>query len=95
MILDNLTVSALVIAIMVVIMAIVLTRHTANTDKKIHRMARQLSLIQHNEKAFAYCKHIYSKYPELCVGIDFTLKSNGDDVEIDEWHSSHPRPDRQ
>jgi len=95
MILDNLTVAAIVIAIMVIIGAIALTRHTANTDKKIHRMAKQFSLIQHNNVACAFCKHIYSKYPELCAGVDFTLKENGDDVEIDEWHSHHPRPTRQ
>ncbi len=98
MILDNLTISALVIAIMmimVIIGAIALTRHTVNTDKKIRRMAKQFSLIQHNDIACSYCKRIYSKHPELCAGIDYTLKVNGDDVEIDEWYSSHPRPERQ
>lgn len=95
MILDSLTVSALVVAIMVIIGAIALTRHSANTDKKIYRMAKQFSLIQHNDKARAYCRHIYSKHPELSAGIDYTLKENGDDVEIDEWHSPHPRPERQ
>lgn len=92
---DNLTISAILIVIILIIVVIILTKHNEHTDKKLHKMSKQFSLMQYNEKAKAYCKRINEKYPELCAGIDFTLKENGDDVEIDEWNSTQPRPGKQ
>lgn len=91
---DNLTAASVVIVIILIIVVIMLTKYKASTDKKIYRMAKQFSLIQYNDKANTVCKHIHDKYPELCAGIDFTLKEKGDDVEIEEWNSNHPRPDK-
>jgi hypothetical protein len=91
---DNLTTSAIAIAITLIIVVILLTKHKADTDKKLYRMARQFSLMQYNEKAKAYCKKIHEKYPDLCAGTDFFLKEKGDDVVIEEWNSDHPRPDK-
>ena len=93
MIIDNLTASALVIAIILIIVAISLTIQKRNANKKINTVTKQMSLIVNNNRMYSICKRIYSKYPELCAGIDFTLKENGDDIEIDKWNSNHPRPD--
>jgi len=89
---DNLTGVTIIIVITLVLVTIMLTMHRASTDKKIHKLANQFSLIQHNENASTMCKHIHEKHPELCAGIDYTLKMKGDNVVIDEWNSHHPRP---
>lgn len=91
---DNLTASAITIVIILIIIVIMLTKHRADTDKKLYRMAKQFSLMQYNEKAKAYCKRIHEKYPDLCAGADFFLKEKGDDVVIEEWNSDQPRPDK-
>jgi len=90
---DNLTVSAIVIVIILIFIVILLARQKADTAKMMHKMVKQFSLILHNEKANAYCKRIHEKYPDLCAGIDFSLKVKGDKVEIEEWNSDKPRPD--
>lgn len=91
---DNLTISAIAIVIILIIVVVMLTRYKTNTDRKLNRMAKQLILMQFNEKARALCKRINEKYPDLCVGIDYSLKENGDEVEIEEWNSNQPRPDK-
>ena len=45
-----------------------------------------------NEEAKKLCKEIREKHPDLCVGLDFTFRENGEHIEIDEWNSSKPRP---
>ena len=90
---DNLTASAIVIAIIMIIIVFMLMRQKANAYKKIDRMTQQFTLVMHNEKAVAYCKRIHDKYPNLCAGIDFTLKESGDEVEIEEWNSDHSQPE--
>ena len=90
---DNLTISAVVIAIILIILVFMLMKQKASANKTIARMTQQFTLVMHNEKAVAYCKNIHDRYPNLCAGIDFTLKQKGDDVEIEEWNSDQPRPD--
>lgn len=92
---DNLTASAIVIAVILIIVVFMLMKQKANANKKIYKMTQQFTLVMHNEKAIKYCKRIHARYPNLCAGIDFTLKERGDEVEIDEWNSSQPRPDQQ
>lgn len=90
---DNLTASAIVIAIILIFVVFMLMKQKANADKKVSRMTQQFTLVMHNDKAVAYCKRIHDKYPNLCAGIDFTLKENGDEVEIEEWNSDRSRPE--
>lgn len=90
---DNLTASAIVIAIIMIIIVFMLMKQKANAYKKIDKMTQQFTLVMHNEKAVAYCKRIHDKYPNLCAGIDFTLKESGDEVEIEEWNSDHSQPE--
>jgi len=91
---DNLTTSAIAIVIILIFIVILLARQKADSDKKMKRMAKQFSLILHNEIASDYCKRLQAKYPDLCAGIDFFLKVKGNDVEIEEWNSDQPRPDK-
>lgn len=90
---DNLTASAILIAIILIIVVFMLMKQKTVADKKISRMTQQFTMVMHNEKAIAYCKRIHDKYPELCAGIDFTLKEKGDEVEIEEWNSNQSRPE--
>lgn len=90
---DNLTASAIVIAIIVILAVVLVNRQNVHTDKKIKRVAKQFSMMHYNEKARAYCKRIHERYPDLCAGIDFTLKEKGDEVVIDKWNSDQPPPD--
>lgn len=90
---DNLMISAVLTVIVLIIVVVMLSRQAANTDKKMRRMAKQFSLMQHNKKAKEFCKQIHEKYPELCAGFDFIVEAKGDDIEIKEWNSDLPQPD--
>jgi uncharacterized MAPEG superfamily protein len=90
---DNLTISAIVIAIILIYIVFTLARKKADADRRMLRMSKQFSIILHNDKAIAYCKRVHEKYPNFCAGIDFMLKVKGDNVEIEEWNSDKPRPD--
>lgn len=89
---DNLTISALTIVVVMVFVVILLARNVTATEKKMRSMARHIMLLHYNEKARELCEKIKAISPDLCAGLDFTMKENGDDVEIDEWNSKHPRP---
>ena len=90
---DNLTISAVVIVIILIIIVFMLMKQKAGAEKKIARMSQQFTFVMHNEKAIERCKQIHVKYPDLCAGIDFSLRKKGDEVEIEEWNSDQPRPD--
>ena len=90
---DNLTSTAIIIVIILIIVVFMLMKQKAGADRKIARMSQQFTFVMHNEKAIERCKRIHEKYPELCAGIDFSLREKGDDIEIEEWNSDKPRPD--
>ena len=90
---DALTVSAITITIIFIIVVIMLGKGKAATEMKMRILARNLHLMQSNEEAMEICRKIHEKYPELCAGIDFTLKDKGTGVEIDDWNSDKPRPE--
>jgi signal transduction histidine kinase len=89
---DALTYSAVTIVVVYIFVMILVSRSKENTDRKLRSLARQLSLMQYNEDVRELCEKIRKTHPELCPGIDFTLKEKDGKAEIDEWHSSKPRP---
>jgi hypothetical protein len=89
---DALTVSALVIVVVLIIVIILIGRSNANNERKMRILARHLTMLEGNEEAMALCKEIHKKYPDLCVGLDFTFRESGNHVQIDEWNSDKPRP---
>ena len=89
---DNLTISALTIVIVMVIVIVNLSRNKRAIDSKMRQMAWHMMLLHSNEKARELCKKIKEISPDLCAGLDFTMKENGDDIEIDKWHTHHPKP---
>jgi hypothetical protein len=91
---DALTISAIVIAVTLIVVIVLIGRSNANNDRKMRRLARHLMLLEGNEEAMKLCKEIHRKHPDLCVGLDFTLRENGESVEIDEWNSTEPPPRR-
>ncbi len=89
---DYLTASAIIIVIVLIVVIILLGRNNAMIDMRLRKLARNLSLLQTNEEARKLCKEIHEKYPDLCAGMDFTLKEDGGSVKIDEWSSNKPQP---
>ncbi len=89
---DYLTASAIIIVIVLIVVIILLGRNNAVIDMRLRKLARNLSLLQTNEEARKLCKEIHEKYPDLCAGMDFTLKEDGGSVKIDEWSSNKPQP---
>lgn len=91
---DAFTLSALTIIIVCIIVIVLVSRSRAATEMKMRKLARNLTLLQADEDAVEICRKIHKKYPELCAGIDFTLKEKEDGhVEVDEWNSDKPKPD--
>ncbi len=90
---DNLTLAALIIVIVMIIVVMLLNRSRSETNRQMRKMARQMALIQTNEKARAVCQKIREQHPDLCAGIDFTLREAGGEVHIDEWNCDKPKPD--
>ena len=89
---DALTIAAIVIVVVLIVFIILIGRSNANNDRKMRILARHLMMMEGNDEAMKLCQDIHKEYPDLCVGLDFTLRENGDSVEIDEWNSSKPRP---
>lgn len=89
---DALTVTAIVVVAVLIVVIILIGRSNANNDRKMRLLARHLTMLQGNDEAMKLCQDIHQKYPDLCGGLDFTLKQNGDRVEVDEWNSSDPKP---
>ena len=90
---DALTISAVTIIAVFIIVIIMVGKSKAATEIKMRILARNLLIMQSSEEALEICRKIHKKYPELCAGIDFTLKDEGNGIEIDEWNSDKPRPD--
>ena len=89
---DALTVTAIVIVAVLIVVIIMIGRSNANNERKVRLLARHLTMMEGNQEALKLCQEIHEKYPDLCVGLDYTLRENGDNVEIEEWKSSQPRP---
>ena len=90
---DALTISAITIIAVFIIVIIMVGKGKAATEIKMRILARNLLIMQSSEEAMEICRKIHEKYPELCAGIDFTLKDEGNGIEIDQWNSDKPRPD--
>lgn len=91
---DALTIAAIVTVAVLIIVIILIGRSNADNDRKMRLLARHLTMLEGNEEAMKLCKEIQKDYPDLCVGLDYTLRENGDDVEIDAWNSDRPKPGR-
>ena len=89
---DALTITAIVTVAVLIVVIILIGRSNANNDRKMRLLARHLTMLEGNQEAMKLCQEIHEQYPELCVGLDFTLRERGDGVEIDEWKSNKPRP---
>lgn len=92
MIYDTFTIAAIVIVVVLIVVVTLIGRNNANNERKMRILARHLMMMEGNEEAMKLCQDIHKEYPDLCVGLDFTLRENGESVEIDEWNSSKPRP---
>ena len=89
---DALTITAIVTAAVLIAVIILIGRSNANNERKMRLLARHLMMMEGNEEAKKLCQDIHKEHPDLCVGLDFTFRENGESVEIDEWNSSKPRP---
>lgn len=90
--LDNLTIAAIAIVIVVILVVIIVSRNNSTNDAKMRQLARHMALLHTDEQARELCHKIKDINPDLCAGIDFTMKKEGDDIVVDEWNSHHPRP---
>ena len=89
---DALTMAAIVTVAVLIVVIILIGRSNANTERKMRLLAKHLTMLEGNEEAMKLCRDINKEYPDLCVGLDYTLLENGENVEIDEWNSDNPRP---
>jgi ABC-type antimicrobial peptide transport system permease subunit len=89
---DALTIAAIAIVVVLIVVIILIGRSNADNERKMRILARHLMMMEGNEEAMKLCQDIHKEHPDLCVGLDFTFRVNGESVEIDEWNSSKPRP---
>ena len=89
---DALTFSAVVITVVITIAIILISRSNTNNERKMRLLARHLTMLESNEEAMQLCKEIHEKYPELCVGLDYTISESQDGAKIDQWKSHLPKP---
>jgi hypothetical protein len=89
---DALTIAAIVTAVVLIVVIILIGRSNADNERKLRLLARHLTMMEGNQEAMNLCKEIHEEHPDLCVGLDFTLRQNGDSVEIDEWNTNKPKP---
>ncbi|MBT8126128.1 MAG: hypothetical protein HKP12_02590 [Gammaproteobacteria bacterium] len=89
---DALTFSAVVITVVITVVIILVSRSNANNERKMRLLAKHLTMLESNEEALQLCKEIHEKYPDLCVGLDYTFSESKDGVKIDQWKSHLPKP---
>jgi len=89
---DALTISAITIAVVIIVVIILIGRSNAENDRKMRVLAKHLTMLRDNDEAMKLCKEINEQYPELCIGLDYTLRESNDGTVIDKWKSSHPKP---
>lgn len=89
---DAFTIAAIAIVVVLIVVIILIGRSNDNNERKMRILARHLMMMEGNEEAMKLCQDIHKEHPDLCVGLDFTLRENGERVEIDEWNSNKPRP---
>ena len=89
---DNLTVTAIAVVAVIIVVVILLARSQSTTELRMRKLVRNLSMMQSSEEAREICKEVRSQYPDMCVGLDFTLKEESGNVSIDEWNSDKPKP---
>ena len=89
---DALTIAAIVTVVVLIVVIILIGRSNANTERKMRLLASHLMMLEGNEEAMKLCRDIHKDYPDLCVGLDYTLREHDDSVEIDEWNADQPRP---
>jgi signal transduction histidine kinase len=89
---DNLTVAAIAVVVVIIVVVILLARSQSSTELKMRKLVRNLAMMQSSEEAKEICREIRSKYPDMCVGLDFTLKEESGNVSIDEWNSDKQKP---
>ncbi len=89
---DALTMAAIITVAVLIIVIVLIGRSNANNERKMRILARHLTMLEGNQEAMKLCQDINKEYPDLCVGLDYTLRENGDSVEIDEWNSDRPKP---
>lgn len=89
---DALTMTAIVTVAVLIVVIILIGRSNTNNDRKMRILAKHLTMMEGNQEAMKLCKEIHEEYPDLCVGLDYTLRESGDSVEIDEWNSKKPKP---
>ena len=89
---DALTITAIVTVAVLIVVIILIGRSNTNNDRKMRLLAKHLTMMEGNQEAMNLCKEIHEEYPDLCVGLDYTLRESGDSVEIDEWNSNKPKP---
>ena len=89
---DALTITAIFIAVVILVVVIIVGRSNANNERKMRMLARHLVMLEGNEEAKTLCREIHEEYPDLCVGLDFTIRETSEGAEIDEWKSDKPKP---
>lgn len=89
---DALTFSAVVVTVVITIAVILISRSNVNNERKMRLLARHLIMLESNEEAMQLCKEIHEKYPDLCIGLDYTISESKDGVKIDQWKSQLPKP---
>lgn len=89
---DNLTVTAIAVVAVIIVVVILLARSQSTTELRMRKLVRNLAMMQSSEEAREICQEVRSKYPDMCVGLDFTLKEESGNVSIDEWNSDKPKP---
>ena len=89
---DALTISAIFIAVVILVVVIIVGRSNANNERKMRLLARHLVMLEGNDEARKLCQQIHQEYPDLCVGLDYTIRETDQGVVVEEWKSDKPRP---
>jgi hypothetical protein len=71
----------------------VLSRNTESMRRQLQQISRQHTLINADDKARAICIAVHKIQPDLHVGVDFIIASDGKGKSyIAEWNADVPRP---
>ncbi len=92
---DALTWSALIVALITVVVLFVLIQRMNRYKDDLRCAVKHMHDMQHNEELHQLCLAIRQRYPDLCGGVDYELATGEQGAYVRKWMNKNPEPDRE
>ncbi|KRT55547.1 hypothetical protein [endosymbiont of Ridgeia piscesae] len=90
---DFATLSALLVFVVILVFLVMEIRSTRREVKEqLRQVSQHNALFQRNQQAWELCQAIHEQYPDVCPGLDYTMRVDEQGAHLDQWLADSPRP---